>query len=188
MIEALFMFGGRINRLQYFLASLVTHLVGGGILVLGVVSMGRGGAGAVIAILATAGLAMLWMSLSLQAARIRDIGLNPLLVLMAFAAIYTMTHIGKEMTKGTEIGTLLAGLAFVLQALFGFFLLFTPGHAARPGDPPAPGDETIRVDRRAAMIRSDEGTAARPSTRPSHQSPTRASQAAPRTSFGRRGA
>lgn len=180
MIEALFMFGGRLNRLQYLLAGVLTHLVGGGILLLGVVSMGNG-AGA-IAILAFAGIALLWVALSLQAARIRDIGLSPLLVIMAFTIVYSMAHIGKETMKDTELGTVLAGLTIALQALFGFFLLLMPGEGSHTSQPPDPlDDNSALLYRRTAMIRSEDAVGVRPTPRHSEEPSARGRQAGDET-------
>lgn len=188
MVEALFMFGGRLNRFQYLLAGVLTHLVGGGILLLGVVSMGNGAGAGAIATLALAGIALLWMALSLQAARIRDIGLSPLLVILAFTIVYSMAHIGKETMKDTDIGPVLAGLTIALQAVFGFFLLLMPGKGSHTSDPPDPlDDNTALLDRRAAMIRSEDAAAVRPTPRHSEEASTRGRQAGTKPSFGRRG-
>ncbi len=188
MIEALFMFGGRLNRLQYLLAGVLTHLVGGGILLLGVVSMGNGAGAGAIAPLALAGIALIWMALSLQAARIRDIGLSPLLVIMAFTIVYSMAHIGKETMKDTDIGTVLAGLTIALQALFGFFLLLMPGEGSHTSEPPDPlDDNSALLYRRTAMIRSEDAVGVRPTPRHSEEPSARGRQAATKPSFGRRG-
>ncbi|MGQ3274863.1 MAG: DUF805 domain-containing protein [Allorhizobium sp.] len=188
MIEALFMFGGRLNRFQYFLAGVLTHLVGGGILLLGVVSMGNGAGAGAIATLALAGIALIWMALSLQAARIRDIGLSPLLVIMAFTIVYSMAHIGKETMKDTDVGTVLAGLTIALQAVFGFFLLLMPGEGSHTSDPPDPlDDNSALLDRRTAMIRSEDAAGMRPTPRHSEEASTRGRQAGTKPSFGRRG-
>lgn len=188
MIEALFMFGGRLNRLQYLLAGVLTHLVGGGILLLGVVSMGNGAGASAIAILALAGIALIWMALSLQAARIRDIGLSPLLVIMAFTIVYSLAHIGKETMKDTELGTMLAGLTIALQAVFGFFLLLMPGKGSHTSDQMDPLDDNSALrDRRAAMIRSEDAAGVRPTQRPSEEASTRGRHAGTKPSFGRRG-
>lgn len=188
MIEVLFMFGGRLNRFQYFLAGFLTHLVGGGILLLGVVSMGNGAGAGAIATLALAGIALLWMALSLQAARIRDIGLSPLLVIMTFTIVYALVHIGKETMKDTDIGTVLAGLTIALQAVFGFFLLLMPGEGSHTSEPPDPlDDNSALLDRRTAMIRSEDAAGMRPTPRHSEEVSTRGRQARTKPSFGRRG-
>ena len=188
MVEALFMFGGRLNRLQYLLAGVLTHLVGGAILLLGIVSMGNGAGAGAIAILALAGIALLWMALSLQAARIRDIGLSPLLVILAFTIVYSMAHFGKETMKDTDIGTVLAGLTIALQAVFGFFLLLMPGKDSHTSQPPDPlDDHSALLDRRAAMMRSEDAVGLRPTPRHSEEASTRGRQAGTKPSFGRRG-
>jgi len=186
MIEVLFLFGGRLGRLGYFLIGLAISIGGSCLLIFGLGPLVESGGAPVILALAVTGLAILWMSLSLQAARIRDIGLRPLFVILGFVVLYTVLHGGKMTMKNTELGTLFAWSTVALQVIFGFFLLLMPGSDEDPSDRPDPLDDRP-LDRRASMMRKLGSDGSMPQVRAAAITSTRASQGTTRQSFGRRG-
>ncbi|KPF42592.1 DUF805 domain-containing protein [Rhizobium sp. AAP43] len=193
MIEVLFMFRGRLNRLQYFLTGLVAHLVVGGVAVIGIMSMRSGSGVQILLLLALFGLVSLWMSLSLQAARIRDIGLSPLLVMLGFTAVFVVAYGAEAQMVGTPIGSLLSALTIGLQLVSGLFLLFMPGDSFSWTAPDAPRPDHPSLDRRTVAARNGSPTptrsgVTRSSDPTSQRSSGTASQAAQaRPAFGRRG-
>ncbi|MEB2847782.1 DUF805 domain-containing protein [Endobacterium cereale] len=149
MFETLFMFGGRLNRLQYFVTTIVISLVAGligGILFAAMAATGAGIGGFALVILLL--LPFLWMSLSMQAARIRDIGLSPLFVIGGLIAFYGVLHLTIMASANVAMALFLSGLSIVSQILNGLLLLFMPGDTfPRNGPPPSfdnmPGGDRV---------------------------------------------
>lgn len=185
MVDVLFLFAGRIGRLAYFLIGLAISLGGSCLLIFGLGPLVKSGGAPVIMALAVIGLAILWMSLSVQAARIRDIGLNPFFAILGFGLLYTVLHVGKVTMKETELGPLLAWSTVGLQTIVGFFLMLMPGSDSDRSDRSDPlGDGEL--DRRADLLRKPGSGSPKPQARPAAIPSTRASQATARPSFGRR--
>lgn len=181
MIETYFLFGGRLNRLQYFLAGLVINLVGGALLFTAIMKMATGGGMPILALLSVSGLLFLWISLSMQAARLRDIGLSPLFTIVGFAIVYGIVHALKTITSGSDLGSLLSALTIGLQIVVSLFMLLMPGDSFSAGDPISPIDNGDRPDRRSAVIREETMTRAKPAA----AAPT--AQGYGKPTFGRRG-
>ena len=141
MLDVVFGFGGRLNRLQYFMggvalavaAGLPMGLIAGYVMANRTTTAGVGG-------LLLAGLALLviipfflWIILSMQARRFRDIGWNPVLVMPALFVVALFDQLVaraapvlafSKLSHQTPVG-LLIGLASSCA------LLFWPG---RPSD------------------------------------------------------
>jgi uncharacterized membrane protein YhaH (DUF805 family) len=142
MLEAVFSFRGRINRLQYFLSCVAfgMALIVFAVLAVGLVAAHGGLQGAITA---TPGLALigllavllapvfLWVSYSLQARRFRDIGWEPLYVIPGWIAIDIVDRLLAKGLPSLAIGSShdvtpiggLVNLALVCA------LLFWPGAA-----------------------------------------------------------
>ena len=94
MLEAVFSFRGRLGRLQYFVGGLALGMaIIVPLVMIGVSMFAHGGVGAkpplgLLALFALVAVPLfLWISLSLQARRLRDIGWNPLYVIPAVFAV-----------------------------------------------------------------------------------------------------
>lgn len=181
MIETCLLFSGRLNRLQYFLAGLVISLVGGGILFIAIMPMGGDSSMPILALFAVIGLLFLWVSLSMQAARIRDIGLSPLVTIIGFAIVYGIAHAIETHMAGTDLGSLLSAVTIGLQIVASFFLLLMPGDSFSASDPTSPPNGQDRHDRRSNLSRQDPISRARPAAA------APASQGYAKPTFGRRG-
>lgn len=181
MTETYFLFGGRLNRLQYFLAGLVINLIGGGLLFLAIMEMVNGGGMLILAFLIVFGLMFLWVSLSMQAARIRDIGLNPLFTIVGFAIVYGIVHSLETMTLGSDLGSILSMFDIGLQIVATLFMLLAPGDSFSGDDPILPAAPLERLDRGTVLTR--EETKVR--THPAATAPMARGYGKP--TFGRRG-
>lgn len=132
MLEALFSFRGRINRLQYFLgsiglgAALMVVLVGAGMALGGSGSV-SGLGGSVLAVLVVIVFTLppyFWVAFSLQTRRFRDMGWNPVFVIPGWIGVDMFGGLGMAHPPLVSIGVLLVNLAM------GGCLLFWPGKAA----------------------------------------------------------
>lgn len=194
MIETLFMFGGRLNRLQYFFTSIIISLVAGlvaGMLFAVMAATGAGFGG--FALLIMLGLPFLWMSISMQAARIRDIGLNPLFLIVGAMAFFGVLHLTIMASAGLGVALVLSGVSIVSQFLLTLFLLFMPGDSFSRNGPPFSFDTTPGSGRHGRTPWDDIAIPSAPSP-PRHASsgpvPVRAvrqPQAHAKPAFGRRG-
>jgi uncharacterized membrane protein YhaH (DUF805 family) len=194
MIETLFMFGGRLNRLQYFFTSIIISLFAGlfaGILFAAMAATGAGFGG--FALLILLGLPFLWMSISMQAARIRDIGLNPLFVIGGALAFFGVLHLTIMVSAGPAMALALSGVSAVSQFLLTLFLLFTPGDSFTRNGPPSSFDNTPGGDRHGRTAWDDIAIPSAPSpARHAYSDPepvrtVRQPQAHAKPAFGRRG-
>ena len=189
MLETVFSFSGRINRLQYF-ASIValTAALFVPVLVIGFGLIAHGGVGAKppLATLALMGLffllaipPFLWVSFSLQARRFRDIGWNPLYVIPGWIVFDVFDRAIAQAVPALSMGRLYhqtwIGLAIGLA--LGCALLFWPGRAEDDDDAPATGTSWMRP--------SEPPPAAPAVTATYTPAPSPAASATPR--FGRRG-
>lgn len=183
MIETYFLFAGRLKRLQYFLAGLVINLIGGGILFMAIMKMISGGGTPILALVAVFGILFFWISLSMQAARIRDIGLNPLFTIVCFAIVYGIAHALKTHMAGSSLAALLSALTMGLQIVASLCLLFMPSDSCPRIESTSPPDGQDMLDRRSDLVRQDPMTMTR--ARPAAAAPTSHGYARP--TFGRRG-
>jgi len=132
MLEALFSFHGRINRLRYFLSclGLGVAIAAPFVLIFGLMGHGGGGALIVMGLLALPALvAFLWSSLSLQARRIRDIGWEPLYVIPGLFSVgifdFLLAHVVPALSIGPAHHQTFIGL--FVNICMGGVLLFWPG-------------------------------------------------------------
>jgi len=189
MLAAVFGFGGRINRLQYFLGCVG---LGAGVLILATaafvllhfhmptqlsVSLG------IALLLGLLGLpALIWISFSLQARRFRDMGWNPLFSILSLITVAAIDQIVGRAVLGhgganpLRYVPMLGGL---INLVVSGCLLFWPGVDG--------GDFTPNVAPKA-------GKPAKPAQPPRAQPEPVVPRTAPswtveqpRTSFGRRG-
>ena len=185
MLEAVFSFRGRLGRLQYFVGGLALGMaIIVPLVMIGVSMFAHGGVGAkpplgLLALFALVAVPLfLWISLSLQARRLRDIGWNPLYVIPAVFAVdlidQTIARLAPALAVSKISHQTVVGL--LINLAFGCALLFWPGRTEddapsdyepnwqQPSEPPPPAP--------AAPIR-----APMPASRPVSATPT----------FGRRG-
>jgi len=135
MLEAVFGFGGRVNRLQYFagVLALCAALVLPMLMIVGFVAGAHGAVGSGLLVTSLVLLlaipAAIWVSLSLQARRIRDIGWNPLYVLPPLLLIGVADRLVAQAIPALSIGPryhqTAVGLLISLAAAG--CLLFWPG-------------------------------------------------------------
>lgn len=181
MSEALFLFGGRLNRLQYFLAGLLMSVIGGALLFTGMMNIANGGGMPMLAILALLGLVFFWTSLSMQAARIRDIGLSPLFTIVGFAIVYGIIHAITTEMDGTELGSLFSVASIGLQIVASLFMLLMPGDSFSGSEPTSPVDIRNAPDRRSTEMQGQTMARSKPAAA------TPMAQTYGKPTFGRRG-
>jgi len=186
MLGAVFGFGGRVNRLQFFFGSLG---LGVGLMVL-LVPMAMMfvlhgpdtfSAGMDLALLfgVMAVFAALWVSLSLQTRRIRDIGWNPLIVIPGSIALQVVDLLVARAVPHLavsqhESGTVFGGL---LNLSLSLCLLFWPGGDGADSSP-------------TRTPKAPKPTKADPQPTPPvvvSRAPPAWNVEGPRASFGRRG-
>ncbi|HEX4197762.1 MAG TPA: DUF805 domain-containing protein [Caulobacteraceae bacterium] len=147
MLEAVFSFRGRLNRLQYFLGN-VGLFVGVIVLVIvGAVTVGAqlrasGGAPSLATLGPIALLALIlvpplfWISFSLQARRFRDIGWDPVLMVPGWIGVLVIDEL---VAKGVPALSLSHGQHTLFGVLFNLAmagcLLFWPGKGEDPAPP-----------------------------------------------------
>jgi uncharacterized membrane protein YhaH (DUF805 family) len=204
MLAAVFGFGGRLNRLRYFLSCLALGGVFGVLAVIAVIGLLAGHSGGApvseedllkaflpLAIFAIPAFgAYLWISLSLQARRIRDIGWNPVYVIPGWIGLMIVDRgvalAVPSLALTPHGGTLLGGL---FNLAMGAALLFWP--SAGPSEPRSPANinwEFPDEPRTPATIRRVVATkvAAPIAAEPVRAAPVRTINPGP-PAFGRRG-
>ncbi|WP_246041500.1 DUF805 domain-containing protein [Peteryoungia ipomoeae] len=188
------MFRGRVNRLQYFLAGIFFCLLGVGLWVLGILAIDPAEEAEGILPLLLLGVVLLWIGLSLQAARIRDIGLSPLLVILGLGVAYFLLGIGEQVAGDASLKSLFSAGSIGLQIVSSLFLLLMPGTGTTPDDPMLEpyGREALSSQTRMTQMdlpaRSSQSvTSQRYSPPPASAVASARSQAGARASFGRRG-
>ena len=192
MLGAVFGFGGRLNRLQFFFASLglglaVIVLLVPMVFVLVLHRAGGFSPGVGVALLlgVLAILVALWTSLSLQARRIRDIGWNPLLVIPGDIALQVADQLVARAMPHLALGphrteTLVGALVNLGLALC---LLFWPGQGGPAQS--APPATSAKAPKPPKAGKAEPSSAAAPivAARPAANWAIEG----PRTTFGRRG-
>ena len=136
MLSSLFGFKGRIGRLRYF----VTCLVLGPALIAAFVALMlvtgfHPGAGKTANLMSIALAALvvvpawLWTALSLQTCRIRDIGWNPLFVILGWFGLGVLDRLAAMADPALALGPLHQNTLFgvVINLAFAGVLLFWPG-------------------------------------------------------------
>ncbi|MGO4484773.1 hypothetical protein EFD55_26185 [Rhizobium pisi] len=93
------------------------------------------GAGAVLLILAIAALPSVWMSLSIQAARIRDIGWDPRIVMTAALAVNVVAFLIALLMREWPMTELISKLVKGANIAYGLGLLLLPSNYHVPADP-----------------------------------------------------
>ncbi|MFS2180396.1 DUF805 domain-containing protein [Rhizobium pisi] len=142
MLDAIFAFRGRLRRRQYLGASVLIYLVVGCIITVGfwIMKSAPGskhgiGAGAVLLILAIPALPSFWMSLSIQAARIRDIGWDPRILITASLAINAVAYLVLFLMPEGATTELISKLVKGANIAYGLGLLLLPSDYHVPADP-----------------------------------------------------
>ena len=145
MFSAVFSFRGRLNRLQYFLGSWGLGTVTLVLAVIALASVGSryGGATPDRAALLTLGVVALlvlivalplylWISVSLQARRFRDIGWEPVFVIPAWMVFDVLDHLAVMGAPQIAVAGRLSGswLGLLVNLALGLCLLFWPGKKA----------------------------------------------------------
>ncbi len=184
MLEAVFSFRGRINRVRYFLANLALGMAIVTLAVVAIISLGGlAHAARPTAALLPVGLLLLvaapvsmWISFSLQARRFRDIGWDPVLMIPGWLGVMFIDALVARGVPALSLGLVHQTLFGVLANLAMLCILwFWPG---RGDDGPS---DAIWSERPAPQ----------PQRRPQTQTPVmpasapRAAAGAPR--FGQRG-
>jgi len=188
MLEAVFGFHGRINRLQYFLRSLTLGVVTSMVMIvlLAVTVVGRRptDVAQIAPMLGTLALfalpvmiANIWIGFSLQARRFRDMGWEPLIVIpswIAFDVVFEFIGFAGVLSRHpSALSSLMLLLCGLGNIGLGGCLLFWPGSADDGSTPAAP--------RKAAKLAQPMQPAPAMRTAPVWGVDI------PRTSFGRRG-
>lgn len=200
MLAAVFSFRGRINRLQFFAASM--GLFGAEVvmfviaIVVGLVS-GRGAALIPVALIAVAiVVGSIWIGLSLHARRVRDVGLDPVIVIPMLTLVIGADRLvaqanpaiafpaGSAVTHGLGSHTLVGNLILTAYVLF---LLFWPGRRSDAQTPTNWADNVDLPNPSAMLARASAPMRAPgPARAGIAAAPAQARPAGP-TPFGRRG-
>lgn len=135
MLDSLFMFRGRLRRLQYLAACFLLSLVVGCVIVGGFWIMrpppGSGHvmrAGTTLLILAIPMLASFWIGFSIQAARIRDIGWEPPILIAASLAITAIAYLVPLLMPDGATVDIIAKVAKAVNLAYGLALLLLPSN------------------------------------------------------------
>ncbi|WP_141103924.1 DUF805 domain-containing protein [Rhizobium sp. R634] len=161
MLESLFTFRGRLRRLQYLAVCVATTLVIGGIIGGGLWIMksslgGRQGmgAGAMFLILGIMLLPAFWISFSTQAARVRDIGWDPRILITASIAINAIAYLAPLLIPDGTTVDIISKLVKATNFGYGLTLLLLPSNYHVPDspsfDPPRVSKPSGRVEIPAA--------------------------------------
>ena len=137
MLHNILGFGGRMGRLEYFLACMALGLLVS-MLTLALIfgftpHLGHGERGPMPTALSAMLLGVvlpiyLWFALAFQAKRYRDMGWNPLYVMPGSVAVYMVIGLLSPFVPG------LIGLALLLNCGLGLCLLFWPSQPTGDGD------------------------------------------------------
>ncbi len=192
MFGAVFSFGGRLNRLQYFLGCVGLGMAGVvALVVLFVAVLGSygaakagGGAGALAALGPALLLALpllaawFWISLSLQVRRFRDIGWNPVFVVPAWIGFSVIDSLVASASPSLGVGPLHHNtiVGVLINLALGCVLLFWPGRSWDDYAPVLVADE-----------RAPPPPASRAAPPPAAATRAAAPAATAPPSFGRRG-
>ena len=177
MLDAVFSFRGRINRIQYFLGGLGLAFTVTVIAVVAIVGLvgARGVAGIMQAMLPLALVALvvgpvyLWVAFSLQARRFRDMGWNPLYVIPGWIVAEVAVRIATFGAASLMMDGLV--VTMVINLFMSACLLFWPGQADAGSTPPT---KTTRTPPPRPLPRTTVATAGQDLN-------------AARSGFGRRG-
>ena len=199
MLNAIFSFNGKINRLQYF-SRIASVGFGVGMLFViailtGAIGLYAGGAKPasrmpVLFLLAAASVGLcLWSSLSLQVRRFRDIGWNPLYVIPAWIGADVVARLFHRADSTSPIAAYLhpSPIVGLINLAMAGCLLFWPG---RPdGDASEPRDVAHTTEAPRPTSRTAAPNATAPKTvAPVFRLPPAAAawDGQPRSVFGRR--
>jgi|HubBroStandDraft_6_1064221.scaffolds.fasta_scaffold552928_2 uncharacterized membrane protein YhaH (DUF805 family) len=203
MLAAVFSFRGRLNRLQYFgglVGLFVSFVVAAlaAVLSLGDLTALQQDPTRVLPVILIAVIALpvwIWISLSLQARRIRDIGLNPLFVIPAYMLFEVLDQaVGTSMAAGASVASTasLASVAAmmphhtllepVVDLAYSLGLLFWPGRTQDSAQGPANWADKVKLPDPPAPTRTPaQARATQPATSGAQPQPAGA------VTFGRRG-
>lgn len=196
MLEKMFSFSGRLERLPYLGYALLSSIIGAiaifaAAFLGGLVSAGGGKAAVVAGVTLAAVLAalpMIWSSFALTAKRLRDAGFPPSIVMPAmvafalFDSLVLSRHLGVAAHHGSVHGSIAGAVANLVYAAV---LLFWPSTASVSDASTTSSGELFRFDDpeapAAAFRGSSQPVAVSISTAPAFASPS-----GPGTAFGRR--
>lgn len=178
MIDILFGFRGKLTKRQYFVWHFGVACLGGILLALLFHVMALTGNGRPTTLhplaLLPFGLFFLpfiWIGLSLQSARMRDIGFRPLHVVLTFALVYVVTTAAWIFLPDGSMTRILNMLYRGLGVAYSALLLFAPSGYISHWMPPDP-DDTDQNEPQAPVA---------------YVAPTRTTVGSNRSSFGQRG-
>lgn len=161
MLESLFTFRGRLRRLQYLAACVATSLVIGSIIAVGlwIVKPSLGsrqgiGAGTMLLILGITLLPAFWIGFSTQAARVRDIGWDPRILITASIAINAIAYLAPLVMPEGTAADIVSKMVKATNFGYGLCLLLLPSNYHVPDspafDPPPVSKPSGRVEIPAA--------------------------------------
>lgn len=157
MLESLFTFRGRLRRLQYLAVCVATTLVIGGIIGGGLWIMAPSfgsregmGASATFLILGIMLLPAFWISFSTQAARVRDIGWDPRILITASIAINVIAYLAPLVIPEGTAADIISKMVKATNFGYGLCLLLVPSNHHVPDspafDPPPVSKPSGRVE------------------------------------------
>lgn len=130
MLDVLFSFRGRVARLQYFCTSLCISLVFGVVIAVVLLVMRQQETKdfftVLIALGVLCGLPLLWVSCSLQAARIRDMGFKPKPILVGVISLSIFPFFVTLLFPGSAAVLAFSAIAKLAHFALGIALLFCP--------------------------------------------------------------
>ncbi|TBA21991.1 DUF805 domain-containing protein [Rhizobium ruizarguesonis] len=130
MLDVLFSFRGRVARLQYFCTSTCIGLVFGAVLAAVLLVMRQQGTKDFFTVLIALGILcgppLLWVSYSLQAARIRDMGFKPKPILLGVISLNIFVFFVALLFSGSAAVSAFSTIAKIANFTLNASLLFCP--------------------------------------------------------------
>ncbi len=147
VIDILFRFQGQLGRRQYFLWSFGVSLLGGVLFALVFIAMAFADKGrqtvlhpAVMLPFQLFFLPFIWMHFSIQSARIRDIGLQALGVMLTVALIFVIAAVARIVMPDGAVPRALTLLSRGVGVVYSVLLLFAPSGFVSQRTSPDPED------------------------------------------------
>lgn len=179
VIDILFGFRGQLGRWQYFLWHICGGFLAGFLLSLVFIAMAFADKGrqtlihpAIMLPFLVFFLPFIWMGFSIQSARIRDIGLRALGVMLTVALIFVVAAVARIVMPEGAVPRALTLLNRGVGIVYSVLLLFAPSGFVSQRTSPDPED-TDKNGRRAPVA--------------AYVAPTKVAAGSNKNSFGRRG-